>query len=241
MKHTSKPKIVIIGGYGRSGSTLLEKILANKESTFATGELRHIWERSFLEDQLCSCGDKFSECAFWVQSVKSFREQIKTSIVETAWLKTRVDRMRWIPSLLFHVLRSSEWVKKYKQYSQIILSLYQAICETSGCDVIIDSSKDPSYVYLLNAMAEDGLIDLSILHLVRDSRAVAYSWQRNKKRPEIHWQEQNMPIYSPTKSAFEWCVMNAWLSLLGLFAKKKIFFFYAMKISFHSPSKNWIE
>jgi hypothetical protein len=73
-------------------------------------------------------------------------------------------------------------------------------------------------------MAEDGLIDLSILHLVRDSRAVAYSWQRNKKRPEIHWQEQNMPIYSPTKSAFEWCVMNTWLSLLSLFAKKRYFF-----------------
>ena len=36
--------IVFIGGAGRSGSTLLEKILGNLDGCFSAGELRFIWQ-----------------------------------------------------------------------------------------------------------------------------------------------------------------------------------------------------
>jgi sulfotransferase family protein len=41
--------------------------------------------------------------------------------------------------------------------------------------VIVDSSKAPSYALLLDMIPD---LDLHLVHLVRDSRGVAFSWQR---------------------------------------------------------------
>lgn len=54
-------------------------------------------------------------------------------------------------------------------------------------------------------------IDLRIVHIVRDNRAVAYSWQRKKVKPEIHWQTAYMTRYTVTTSAVKWNLMNAFL------------------------------
>ncbi|WP_420910932.1 sulfotransferase [Thermus thermophilus] len=37
-----KVKVVFIGGYGRSGSTLLDRMLGQVEGFVSVGELRHI-------------------------------------------------------------------------------------------------------------------------------------------------------------------------------------------------------
>lgn len=60
-----KIKVLFIGGYGRSGSTLLDRMLGQMEGFFSAGELRYIWDRSFAENQLCGCGKPFKKCAFW--------------------------------------------------------------------------------------------------------------------------------------------------------------------------------
>jgi len=208
-----KIKVVFIAGYGRSGSTLLDRILGYSLNACSTGELRHIWERGCLENQLCGCGQKFSDCSFWQSVLADLKDQTP-SVDGVIELKRGVDRMREVPNLLFPILRNGPKRDAYKMYSRILLNLYEAIRQESGCDVLIDSSKDPSYVYMLNAMARDKLIDLHILHMIRDSRAVAYSWQRSKKRPEIHWKEERMPIYSSFKSAWEWITFNFIISLV---------------------------
>ena len=51
----------------------------------------------------------------------------------------------------------------------------------SGRSVVIDSSKDPSYAYVLARAPE---IDLRVAHTIRDSPAVAYSWAKRVVRPE---------------------------------------------------------
>jgi len=60
-----KSKVIYIVGEGRSGSTLLERILGQHPDIFATGELQYIWNRSFIENQLCSCGKAFYDCEVW--------------------------------------------------------------------------------------------------------------------------------------------------------------------------------
>lgn len=219
-----KPKVVVFGGSGRSGSTFLELVLGQIDGTFTVGELRHIWERSFCEDQLCGCGLRFSQCAFWRNVKERAFGFSPIDIEQVRLLKSQVDHFTFIPFLLFPRIRPPKWMAVYREYSQIILSLYIAIRNESGCDIIVDSSKDPSYVYLLNAMANEGMLDLAILHLVRDSRAVAYSWQRKKKRPEIYWQDEFMPVYSIQKSAFEWTAMNFLMSMLAFYAGSRYIF-----------------
>ena len=47
-----------------------------------------------------------------------------------------------------------------------------------------------------------------VVHLVRDSRAVAHSWQRAKFRPEANQFRQYMPIFPPRTSAKIWIQDN---------------------------------
>jgi len=220
-----KIKVVFIAGYGRSGSTLLDRVLGHALGACSTGELRHIWERGYKENQLCGCGEKFHSCTFWQTILADWKDLSSINDIDSIIsLKNQVDRMRKVPALLFSSLQSPKYKKSYLLYSQALMSLYQTIQHHSHSETIIDSSKDPSYLYLLFAMSRDRLIDLHVVHLVRDSRAAAYSWLRSKKRPEIYWREEKMPVYSIPKSAAEWLVFNAIISISKFFLKNRYFF-----------------
>lgn len=208
--------ILYIGGYGRSGSTLLERILGQVPGFFSAGELRHIWERSFKEDQLCGCGETFRSCEFWsTVREQAFGSQNGLDLDRVLALKQSVDRLRYIPR---HALATrsgrygSEMAPRIREYSAILERLYRGIQSVSGARVIVDSSKDPSYAFLLNALA---FTDLRVMHLVRDSRAVAYSWSRRRVRPEIQGGQAFMPQFSPIKSSVEWNLYNYFFDALS--------------------------
>ena len=52
---------------------------------------------------------------------------------------------------------------------------YAAIAQVSGRRVVIDSSKHASLAFCLSTSPA---LDLRVVHVIRDSRAVAYSWSR---------------------------------------------------------------
>ena len=83
--------------------------------------------------------------------------------------------------------------------------MYQAFLATSGDAIVVDSSKDISTLHLLAAMPD---VRVRILHLVRDSRAVAYAWTKEKVRPNVVGQLTYMVRYSPRQSAADWMVRN---------------------------------
>jgi hypothetical protein len=57
-------KLIYIGGYGRSGSTLLEYLLAAHPAVVACGEVeRHL--RSFGRKKVCTCGRRAKYCPVW--------------------------------------------------------------------------------------------------------------------------------------------------------------------------------
>jgi hypothetical protein len=57
-------KLVYIGGYGRSGSTLLEYLLTTSPEVVACGEVeRHL--RRFGRHKTCTCGRRLKECPVW--------------------------------------------------------------------------------------------------------------------------------------------------------------------------------
>ena len=53
-----------------------------------------------------------------------------------------------------------------------------------------------------------------MLHLVRDSRAVAYSWLRRKLMPEVTTETRYMPVKGPWRSGVFWELENLALELL---------------------------
>ncbi len=88
--------------------------------------------------------------------------------------------------------------------------LYQAIRESTGCRVLVDSSKLPSYGALLETLPG---VELYVLHLVRDPRATAWSWLRRKRLTDTP-APRLMQRQPPGKSAAMWMVWNLTAALL---------------------------
>lgn len=209
-----KPRVVYLAGAGRSGSTLLAALLGRLPGHVAVGELRYVWQRSFIENQLCGCGTPFRSCPFWTDVVgTAFGGFDAARPDDMVRLMARVDRIRFLPRLTFPGLRPARFGDDLEAVGAVLARLYAAILEVSESSVVVDSSKDPSYAYLLCAQPA---LDVSVVHLVRDSRAVAYSWTRERVRPEIHWKVEYMRRRPPLLTARRWMQYNALLEALAV-------------------------
>lgn len=212
-EHTSskgKVRVLFIGGLGRSGTTLLERLLGQLPGVFPLGELTHLWERDILGDEMCACGATFSYCEFWQRIGNSaFGGWDKVDVERIAALRSTVDRTRHIPALASKRIAKNQYqlICEYGSYFQ---KVYRAVAEDTNSHVIIDSSKHASLAYCLRWCPD---IDLRVLHVVRDARGVAYSWTKRVTRPESKSGE-TMTQYSPTKAAILWNAQNAAFSLL---------------------------
>lgn len=199
---SQKPvRVLFIAGLGRSGSTLLNRLLGQVPGCISVGELKHIWYRGFIENQLCSCHVSFRDCSFWNAVWRQLIEAIPGFDAQQVFaLSKTVERIRYIPLMIWPV-SSSEFASRLKAYGHVLHQLYSSILDISGSQVAVDSSKDPSYAFLLATMPG---IEMHLVHLVRDSRGVAYSWTKKKLRPEITTHKEFMPQYNPAESAFWW-------------------------------------
>ncbi len=216
-----RTRIVFVGGYARTGSTLLDRLLGQIDGFASFGELRHIWDRNFRGNQLCGCRRPFRECPFWSEVVAlAFGGWGGVDAVAVSRDKRRVDSVWSIPRML-----SGGWTPGYRaafaRYIEAVGSLYRAVGEVSGARFLVDSTKDPQHLYVLRQAG----FDVRVAHLVRDSRAVAFSWRRVKRRPEITWREQDMPRFPVVRSAMAWDVANLaaessrWLGLEYAFVR----------------------
>ena len=207
-------RVLYVGGLGRSGSTLVERLAGQLPGACAVGELVHLWDRGITEGERCGCGAPFGRCPFWEQVGKTafggwdHRGEVDPGRI--AALRARVDRNRYIPALARRKVQA-RLRPALQEYTSYYARLYAAIAEASGCELVIDSSKHPSLAHCLRW--QDG-VELRVLHLVRDSRAVAYSWSRQVRRPDTD-RESYMTRYSPAMSAAQWNGQNAAFHLLA--------------------------
>jgi Sulfotransferase family len=204
-------RVVFLAGLGRSGTTLLERALAELPGVEALGEVNHLWHRSLVEDELCGCGQAFSHCPYW-QPVgdKAFGGWDNVDVAAVDQAQRRAMRLRQIPALARGKASLAAAAALIADHHRRV---YDAASVVAGGSVLVDSSKHPALAYILR---QEPRIDLRVVHVVRDSRGVAYSWTKEIERPEGRSRESErwMTRYSPTASAFLWLGHNSSTALL---------------------------
>lgn len=185
----------------------------------AVGELVHLPRRGLIDGDTCGCGKAFPDCEFWTEvgrrafggwdQVEDWRDRQRL-----------VDRKRFIPELL-RPLRPS-YRRALRRHADRLSALYRAIVEVAGAEVVVDSSKHASTALLLHHVPG---IRPVVIHLVRDSRGVAYSWSRQVVRPETA-DGRLMDRYGPWSAAEQYLQHNALFHLLVLVRTPRIFVRY---------------
>jgi hypothetical protein len=97
------------------------------------------------------------------------------------------------------------------EYRSFLGRLYANILACSGKSLVVDSSVSPIHAFILSGIDS---IDLSIVHIVRDPRAVAYSNQRDKKNPAAG-EDGKMGKKHPFATSCTWNIYNTLSSLAG--------------------------
>jgi hypothetical protein len=192
-------KVLYIAGWGRSGTTILDNILGSFDSVFSVGELYYLWRRGLGQGRRCGCGEKLAECPLWREVLHvAYRgrkpESKKINTIQHQKIRVRDTRRLWRDDLDDDTSR----------YRDEVGRLYQAIASVTGAELIVDSSKTPPGAAVLSKV--EG-VEPYLLHMVRDPRAVAYSWTRPKVQPDRLIPRQ-MSSHSAAESSVSWVAWN---------------------------------
>jgi hypothetical protein len=125
-----------------------------------------------------------------------------------AHLRSRL-RIARLPAILWRRATGRPGVEPHAD-DDAIMRVYRSISDHSGGAVVLDSSKLPPYGLLLSQLPG---IDFHVLHLVRDPRAAAFSWQRAKRLLDFG-DDQLMPRQPLWKSALLWLLWNSLTTVL---------------------------
>ena len=175
--------VIYLMGYGRSGSTILGNLLGELDGFFHAGELRTLWGHGLLGGRLCGCGAPVRECAVWSKVLElAFGdvEGIAPNPRHMVRVQRDVVRLRNTLLLLRHAHGRPSRSDALDAYVLATARVYRAIAEVTGARVVVDSSKRQADAAVLPLLPG---ISPHFVHLVRDPRAVAYSWRRSKPYP----------------------------------------------------------
>lgn len=210
-RRTDRPRVLLIAGSGRSGSTLLERAIGEVPGVAALGETVHMWERGVRDNELCGCGEPFSNCPFWSEVGRTaFGGWDKLDPDALTRLRYDVVRNRYIPRLLLFS-RDIGWRLQKDRLARVIGAVYRAAADVTGASLLVDSSKMPAYAALLRHAG----VDLHCVYVVRDPRGVAHSWAKSVPRPEVVDGSSMMPRYGAVESALWWSAFDSTFALLG--------------------------
>jgi hypothetical protein len=204
--------VLYVGGIGRSGSTLLDRMLGQLPGFVSVGELVFLWERGLGANERCGCGATFRDCPFWTAvGARAFGGWDRVDLSAVLARKARVDRNRFVPALMARGLLPAFDARR-RAHAEMLAPLYRAIHQESGADVVVDSSKHVSTAAVLRTASG---VDLRIVRLIRDPRGVAHSWAKHVGRPDVDGTAE-MARIRPARAAARWLAYNAMMEVVRL-------------------------
>ena len=190
--------VLYVGGTGRTGSTVLDRMLGNVPGVVAAGEVTWLWF-ALRAGGRCACGERHAECPVWGPTLEATfpatggRPAALAEVADEMFALRRRYDSRYLPLMGLPGLRR-RLPGRLGPYPARLAALYRNLAELTGARLIVDSSKEPHYSSILASRPE---LDVRFLHLVRHPVATAYSWGRRRRELGFgagHDMEQRGPV-----------------------------------------------
>jgi sulfotransferase family protein len=197
------PTVLYITGMTRCGSTMIGNVLNELPDAVHVGELHFLWRNGILRtgtNDTCGCGESVLDCPLWSNVVKPD----PTGAATMAAVQDRRFRARHMPRRLAELHGLARAPADVRWATGVTRALYEAVLDRCSARVVVDSSKYPAEAAAL--LARDDL-DVRVLHVVRDPRATALSYGRDKSY---------VTRMSAARSTAYWSAVNLASDLLGL-------------------------
>jgi len=194
--HSSKIPVICLVSAGRSGSTLLDLVMDAHSQIIGVGELFQ-YKEQIKRRALCSCGKEVEKCPFWQKVFAGF------SFPTLKIFQTKLDFL-FAKQRYWANINGKKKLIDLSKYIQLNEEIYKRIIEFSGKSVVFDSSKD---IYRAEALLKSKKLEVTLLHLVRDGRGVAWSWKRaHPERSVFHF----MKVWAMTNLKIEIAKLRHW-------------------------------
>ncbi len=172
-------KIIAISGTGRTGSTLFALLLSQQAGVFNLGQLRDLWW-AYGEAAPCSCQNPLTSCPVHRPAMTEvFGPDVSQGLKQMdegtrAFIQDAKSLRHWDSAETRHSLRD-----RHRYLVDTLGKTLTAFVRTTGCHTFIDASKAPEMALAFSLV--EG-VDLKVLNLVRDPRAVVSSWHKKTKQ-----------------------------------------------------------
>ena len=211
-----KTSLIYIGGYGRSGSTLLDIILSNNEKIIGLGEIVAV-PLNKNESVCCSCGKELFKCEFFSRIFsknKSVNAIVHKEMVSSC--RKMEHRNNIIKNFLFK--RKNTLIEDYSKINNL---LFGAIYKFKSPIYILDSSKNaPSASLRPITLKKYCGCNIKLIHLVRDCRGVIWSIMKGSNKT-IKSSENKKFLFPTIRAIFGWISANIITQLASFFIGKQ--------------------
>lgn len=201
----SRPRVLYITGWMRSGSTMLGNVLGELPGVLHIGELHYLWRNGVLgagTNSTCGCGADLTECSIW----SAVLDDNGTAHPDAA--RRMVTQQKTFLRTRFTRRRLAEWRRgrvapEVEEATARTAAIYRTLADHGAKRLIVDGSKYPAEAAALLGRED---LDVRVLHMVRDPRATAFSYKRAK---------DYIDPMSPERSSGYWTAFNVASELLG--------------------------
>jgi hypothetical protein len=199
-----RTEVVYIAAAPRSGTTIVSSLLGEVPGIFNAGEVRFLWKQ-IVEAGTCGCGEHLDRCEVWSKAL-SATTGVAVNGVAGALVKGGAAHslIRTLPIGLARRQLLGRLPRALRLHLDRTLPIYGAVATARDAQLVVDSSKSPSYAYLLSGSSE---LTLHLLHVVRDPRAVVYSWLRERGSAAPRGLRLRAVVYH----ALKWTAWNLWI------------------------------
>lgn len=167
------PQILYIMGTGRSGTTILEILLASSPELSGVGEVKYIFRDAFIRDEECGCGAPGRNCTLWGEVARS-----------AGWQPAEWSALGAITdSLESHARFPLAWLgianrMRLDQYKRANEALFAEVARLRACRSIVDSSKHAGRALLLARLFPE---KVRVLCMTRSAEGIIAAFQKKNQ------------------------------------------------------------